>query len=161
MRHVTVVAVLVAAVAFATAAGWSWWSAEHDPQVRRVADRAEVLAQARDSIETLTTLDRRAVDAGVRGWLAASTGPLHEEFTDPATVPRLREQAVGTTGRVVHLAVTDLEERSATVIAAVDTEVVRDGAKPEITAGRMEAELTRTPQGWRLSALAPVELGAA
>lgn len=161
MRHLTAVAALVSAVAFAAVAGWAWWSTAHDPRVHRAEQRQEVLARARDSIATLTTMDPKAVDAGVRGWRAASTGPLHDELTDPATARRLHEQVAGTTGRVVHLAVTELGERTATVIAAVDTEVVRDGARPEITGGRLEAELTRTPQGWRISALAPVGLGAA
>ncbi|MCX2729601.1 hypothetical protein OOZ19_05075 [Saccharopolyspora sp. NFXS83] len=160
MRHVTAVAALVVAVAFAAVAGWAWWSAAHDPQVRRAEQRREVLAQARESIATLTTMDGRDVDAGVHAWRAASTGPLHDELTDPATADRLRDQA-GTTGRVVDLAVTELGERTATVIAAVDTEVARDGAKPETTGSRLEAELTRTSQGWRISALAPVGLGAA
>lgn len=157
------VAVLVAALAFAGWAGWTWWQAGADDSIEYAQARDEVLATGRSHVTRLTTLDASDVDAAIRRWLDVSTGALHDELaaTDEATRETLRKSGTVATGRVLDAAVSELNLRAGTakLLVSVEISTERDGGTPATKRNRFVAALSRTDHGWQLSALDQVPLG--
>ncbi|EQD82414.1 hypothetical protein N599_30770 [Saccharopolyspora erythraea D] len=156
------VALFVFAVCLTGATAASWWSAEHDEEVLRGAARQEALLAGEQVVAAFNTLDYRRVDEGFDRWLALSTGPLHEELSRQRRDGRERLVATAavTEARVLDAAVTELDERAgtATVIASVEVVVTRDGAPPEPKHDRIQAGLTRTESGWKVSWIGQVPI---
>lgn len=157
------VAVLVAAVAFAGWAGFSWWQASNDESVAYARTRDEVLDTGRAHVTRLTTLDTSDVDGGIQRWLEVSTGALRDELaaTDPKTRDALRTAGTVATGRVLDAAVSELDTRTGTakMLVSVEVETTREGEPVSSKRNRFVAGLERTDRGWLLSALDPVPLG--
>lgn len=164
MRDRLVLAAFVLALAFAGWGGWTWLRATSDDSIGYAATRDEVLATGREQVATLTTLDYHDVDAGIDRWLAVSTGGLRDELaaTDEATRKSLTDGATVATGRVLDAAVSELDERSGTakLLVSVEISTAREGAPPAAKRNRFVAAMSRTEDGWKLSALDQVPLGA-
>ncbi|GAB3487990.1 hypothetical protein [Amycolatopsis cihanbeyliensis] len=156
---------LVLVVASLGYAGWfgvSWW---------RAAEQAGGYAQARDEVlrvgeqgvTNLTTMDHTRFEEGMSRWRDSATGALRDSLVQDAQ--RTRERITGaktsTRGKVVDAAVTELDQRAgaATVIAAAEITVTREGAEPAVRRNRFRVELSRTDDGWKLSALSAVGVG--
>lgn len=156
-------AVLVGAVFF----GWSAWVVWRDePAVRSGPERARevVLRSARQQIAALNTMDPAEVDAGLRAWLDASTGPLHDQLERDQPQNRVKIGNSRTTAEatVTGAAVTSLDVRAgkAEVIASVQVELTLRGGAPTLQRKRFEAGTTRTPAGWKLESLTAIPAGA-
>ena len=153
---------VVLAAVFAAWGGWSWWSAAHDDSRSFALERQAVTQAAQHDVATRNTLDYRKVDDGLKSWLAVSTGTLHDQLaqTAQANKNQLAQARTVTTAHVVDTAVTALDQRAGTakLIAAVQLDVTPDGGKQTSKRTRFEADLTRTDAGWRVSALAPVQV---
>ncbi|PXY27071.1 hypothetical protein [Prauserella muralis] len=164
-RRVTVLAAaaLVAAGLFAGWGAWSWLTAARDDTLAAAAARDEALRAGREHVAQVTTLDYRDVEAGIRRWLAVSTGPLRDEYaaTDERTRTRLREGGTVATGRVLEAALSelDVEAGTAKMLVSVEITTARDGTEPAATRNRFVAGLRRTDGGWKLSALDAVPVG--
>lgn len=119
--------------------------------------RDEVSVAAQRAIAVLNTLDHRTVDRDLAAWAEVTTGELHEQVSTLAGDQRaqLVEMEAVTEGRVVRLAVRDLDERAgtATVLAAVEVVKESAGSGPTTAHQRMVATLTRAGDEWKLSAL--------
>ncbi|MEV5825992.1 hypothetical protein AB0L25_10480 [Spirillospora sp. NPDC052242] len=155
--------VVVAAFVFLVGSGWAAW--RDDPGVQGPSGgRAAVLQAAERHIATLNSMDGAHVDAGLRGWLDATTGALHTQLRGDEASNRRKIGASGTDAdaRVTGAAVTSLDEAAgkAEVIAAVQVRLTLRGGEPTMQRKRFAAELVRTPQGWKLAALASVPVGA-
>lgn len=154
---------LVVAVAFAGWAGFLWLRASGDDSHAYVADRDAVLQTGFRDIATLTSLDYRQPDAGLKRWADVSAGALHEQLaqTSRPTKEQLAAAKTVTTGTVVDASVTELDARAgtATVIASVQVVVTPVSGKPVTKRNRLRAELTRTADGWKLSSLGQVPMG--
>ncbi len=139
------------------------WAALNDDTIERAETRDAVLVRATQHIETLQTLDYRDIDAGLETWMDASTGTLRDqlaETTEEFKAMVVERQSV-TTGEVVEAAVTDLDDDTATVIAAVEITVVEDGdpdAEPTVKRNRFSAELFREDGDWKLESLQQVSV---
>jgi Mce-associated membrane protein len=156
---------LVVAVAFAGWAGFLWLHASGDDSRAYVADRDAVLQTGYRDIATLTSLDYRQADAGLKRWADASTGPLHEQLaqTTEPTKQQLAAAKTVTTGTVVDASVTEMDARAgtATLIASVQVVVTPVSGNPVTKRNRLRADLTRTADGWKLSSLGQVPMGGA
>ncbi|MBM9462356.1 hypothetical protein JL108_02775 [Aeromicrobium sp. YIM 150415] len=139
------------------------WAALNDDTIERAETRDAVLVRATQHIETLNTLDYRDLDAGLEAWTDASTGTLRDQL---AGVPdeekqMLAEQQMISSGEVVEAAVTDLDDDTATVIAAVEV-TVTDGsdpdAEPTVKRNRFSAELLHEDGDWKLESLSQVSV---
>ncbi|GGV17449.1 hypothetical protein GCM10010182_43280 [Actinomadura cremea] len=155
--------VVTAAIVFLGWAGWTAWRDE--PAAGEPAGgRAVVLRAAERHIATLNSMDGGDVDAGLRAWLGATTGALHAHLQRDEAANRRKIGASGTdaAATVTGAAVTSLNERAgrAEVIAAVQVRLTLRGGKPTMQRKRFEAELARTPQGWKLESLTSVPEGA-
>jgi Mce-associated membrane protein len=158
-------ALVVLAAGFAAFFGWSWWSNAHDESLQFSRDRDEVLRMGQQEVINFNTLDYRNVDAGLNQWLDSSTGQLHDDITRGRddSKKRIQDAKTTTSAKVVDAAVTELDDRAGTakVIALVDTVVTPEGGQATTKRNEFQAALTRTPAGWKISALGPVPVGAA
>ncbi|MEU9559699.1 hypothetical protein [Streptomyces fumanus] len=153
-------AALALALAFCGTGAWTYAQARGDDSLAYGRARDEALADGRDRLAVLTTLDassRERARAGIQDWRTASTGPLRDELG--ATVPR---QGASARGTVTEAALTALDTRAGTakLIATVRVEVTSAGAKtPTTDRKRLEAVLARTGEGeWKVKSLSAVPL---
>ncbi|WP_207946997.1 hypothetical protein [Actinomadura sp. 7K507] len=156
-------AILAAAVFL----GWSGWSVRQDePGERTGPERTRdlVLRSARSQIAALNTMDPAEVDTGLRAWLDASTGPLHDQLErdEPQNRTKIGKSRTTAAATVTGAAVTSLDAREgkAKVIASVQVELTLQGGSPTLQRKRFEAGAARTPSGWKLESLTAVPVGA-
>ncbi|WP_410574848.1 hypothetical protein [Amycolatopsis sp. cmx-4-61] len=157
-------ALTAAAAVFAGWSGYSWYAAAHAATATYGTARDEALATGRTLVAQLNTLDYHDVDGGLGRWLAASTGPLHDQLarTDETTKRTLAANATVATGRVVDAALSELDDHSGTakMLASVEITMAKAGTAPAVKRNRFAAALSRTPDGWKLSALDQLPVGA-
>ena len=160
-----VTAVTVAAVLCALSA-WSYAGTRGDGTLRYAKARDAVLAAGQRDIARLNTVDTGHLDRDLGRWLDVTTGPLHDQMarTHQADASSLKTSGTSTRGTVTDAAVTELDTRAGTaqVIATVQVRVTpRSGAGAATTdRKRFEAGLARTGDGWKLTALTAVPVGA-
>jgi Mce-associated membrane protein len=150
-----VLAVIAVAVAF-----WSWRDADHDPDRARAALRDTAVVQGTAAVETMTTMDGRDVETGIKAWQAVSTGVLHDQLlaVGDSEQQMLADQGKIASGRVVQAALTELTDRSATLLAAVEVTVepVDGSEKPEVKRNRFSADLVLVNGEWKIENLQQV-----
>jgi Mce-associated membrane protein len=158
------VVLAASAAVFAGWSGYSWYSASHSSAVTYGMARDEALTTGRTLVAELNTLDYHDVDGGLGKWLSASTGPLHDQLarTDETTKKTLAANATVATGRVVDAALSELDEHAGTakMLASVEITMAKQGTAPAVKRNRFAAALSRTPDGWKLSALDQLPVGA-
>ena len=157
-------ALAVAAAAFAGYFGWSWYGAAHDDSLAYSRDRDTVLRAAEQGVQNMNTLDYRKVDQGLAGWEDSSTGDLHQELVQGRAqfTAQVQLAKTTTTAKILDGAVTELDDRTgkASAIVAVQIIVTPPKGTPTTKQSRMRAQLTRTPSGWKLSALGQAPVGS-
>jgi Mce-associated membrane protein len=157
-------AVFVVAVACAAWFGWSWYSAAHTgtPAASLARDRA--LADGEQAVQNFNTLDYRHVDQGINLWLQSSTGALHSQVLSGRTQFAQQVEAAKTitTARVLDGAVTALNVRAGTASVIVALQITVDPAtgSPVVKQNRLQAQLSLTSGGWRLTEIGQVPTGA-
>ncbi|MFD8201753.1 hypothetical protein [Streptomyces sp. NPDC059701] len=151
---------LALALAFCGTGAWTYAQARGDDSLAYGRERDEALADGRERLAVLNTLDastRERARAGIEDWRAASTGPLRDELG--GTTP---EQGASARGTVTEAALTALDTRAGTakLVATVRVDVTPAGSKPPTTdRKRLEAVLARTDAGeWKVKALSAVPL---
>jgi Mce-associated membrane protein len=156
-------ALLVASAVFLSWSCWMFVDMRLGGAQDMARDRDRAMTAAKQQIAALNTMDARRVDQGLRSWLDASTGPLHDELKRTAGRNRQQIQRSGTsaTGTVSDAALTALDRRAGTarVIATVRIEISRPGAATTVQRKRFDAALTRTAEGWKLKSLTALPAG--
>jgi len=152
---------VVVAALVAIGGSMLWWQATHDDDRTTADTRDAVLIEARQNIEVMNTLDYREVDEGVKAWTEVTTGTLRDQLAGVSAEDRklLAEQQKISVGRVVDAAVIDVDEDSATVIAAVEVSVQdasNPGSDPTVKRNRFTADLLRVGDRWKLESLQQV-----
>ncbi|MFJ9674277.1 hypothetical protein ACIRP5_26215 [Streptomyces sp. NPDC101221] len=152
---------LALAFAFCGTGAWTYTQARTDDALAYGRERDEALADGREGIAVLTTLDaatRQSAERSIRDWRAVSTGPLRKELGD--TEAKAGSSARGT---VTEAALTALDTRSGTakLIATVRVDITPAGTagaeRPSTDRKRLEAVLARTDEGeWKVRALSAV-----
>ncbi|MET9825491.1 hypothetical protein ABZ038_28455 [Streptomyces sp. NPDC006349] len=149
---------LALALGFCGTGAWTYAQARADDSLAYGRERDEALADGRDGIAVLTTLDastRQRAERSIQDWRTASTGPLRGELG--GTEAKAGDSARGT---VTEAAVTALDTRAGTakLIATVRVEVTPAGTKkPTTDRKRLEAVLARTGEDqWKVRALSAV-----
>nr|WP_175420763.1 hypothetical protein [Streptomyces griseus] len=160
-----VVAIVLAVVA-AGAAGWGGWSrydAAHDDSAAYAQARDDVLAAGEQAVQNMNTLDHARLDKGLDRWEDSTTGDLHAQLVDgrDAFVKQIRAARTVSTAEVLSGAVTELDDRAgrAGVMVALRVTVTAPEGEPAVKESRMLGQLTRTSQGWKLSALGQAPVG--
>jgi Mce-associated membrane protein len=160
IQKVFAIVLVTAAAVFAGWAGWTWMNAS-DNAGTYAATRQQVLDSGEQGIANLTTLDYHHVDQGLDRWLESSTGTLRDSLAQGRDDSRKQLEAGKSTtvGKVTDAAVTELEQDTAQVIAAVEITVTPEGGSPVVKRNRFEAGLSHTDAGWKLSSLRAVAVG--
>jgi Mce-associated membrane protein len=163
LRAVAVALVVVAAVA-AGYFGWSWYAAAHDGSLRFSKERDAVLRAGEQGVQNLNTLDYRKVDEGFSLWEDSSTGDLHQQLLQGRDQfeAQVRQARTVTTAKILDGAIVELDARAgkARMIVAVQITVAPASGAPATKQSRMQAQLARTPSGWKLNALGQAPVGA-
>jgi Mce-associated membrane protein len=159
-------AALALAVAAAVAAGWfgwSWYGAAHDGDTRFARTRDAVLVAGEQAVQNMNTLDYADFDHGMDVWEASTTGDLHTQLVQGRTdfERQVRQARTDSTAQVLSGAVTGLDARTgkAAVMIALRITVRAPSTAPAVKDSRLLGELTRTPAGWKLSALSQAPTG--
>lgn len=147
---VTVVAVLAAAWA-----GWSWWQDTHDETIVRARDRDAVLSAASVALVALNCMDYRNAGPSVDRWLEVTTGTLGSSLSGDRQLHLDRATSTRTeaTAALNQAAVAELHGDTARVIAVLDVRLSTNGGPPSSSRARLDAELTRTAQGWKVDSV--------
>ncbi|MBC6461607.1 hypothetical protein [Actinomadura sp. HBU206391] len=157
-------ALVLVAAGFAAWSGWSYQRIDQDALGYAQA-RDEALEDGRRRITELNSMDGGRIDEGLRRWLDASTGLLHDELRRTAGESRRRLQSSGTSaeGTVTDAAVTALDTRAGTaqIIASVQVKVTPRSGAPSTERRRYEAGMVRTSAGWKLRSLTAVPVRGA
>lgn len=164
-RRVTAWAVAwVVALAACGAGAWSYADTRGDAGLSYGKARDAALADGKRDIARLNTVDATHAAADLEDWLAVTTGPLHDRMTGTHAADTAAVKASGTStrGTVGDAAVTELDTRAGTakLIATVEVHLTPASGTPTTDRKRFEADLSRTGDGWKLSALTAVPVGS-
>ncbi|MGD9483288.1 hypothetical protein WDH52_08480 [Streptomyces sp. TRM70308] len=164
-RTVLLRTALAAALVFCAVAGWLDWRARADEDLAHARARDTALADGRRHIARLHTLESRSVRDGLDGWLDATAGPLRAELerTRGESGAVLEQEGTTARGTVTDAALTALDTRAGTarVLATVRVRLAPRDGEPTTDRKRCEATLTRTADGWKLTQVTTVPVGAA
>lgn len=140
--------------------GISWYRAAHGESVELATTRDNVLQLAQQAAVNLNTLDHRRVEEGLDLWEQSSTGKVLEEFrTNRETYAKtIRDAKTVTEAKVLDGAVAELDMRAGTarVLVAVDVLVKPEQGEPSVNQQRLQLQMDRTEQGWKVSAIGPI-----
>ncbi|MWA07146.1 hypothetical protein F8568_043790 [Actinomadura sp. LD22] len=127
-------------------------------------ERDLVLRSTGREIAALNTMDRSDPSAGLKAWLDASTGPLHDQLQrdEPANRAKIGASRTSASATVTGAAVTSLDTAAgkARVIASVRVTLTPQGGAPTLQRKRFEAGAVRTADGWKLESLTSIPAGA-
>ncbi|MDT7704558.1 MAG: Mce-associated rane protein [Pseudonocardiales bacterium] len=159
LRRALTVLVAVAAVV-AVVLGVLWVMALNSSSLALARDRDAVLVSAKQAAIALNTLDYRNTDAGLNQWEQVSTGSVLGEFQQNRAdyAKAVTDSKRSTVATVPDAAVGELDERAgvARVLVGVDVTVTPDGQPPVVTRQRLQLEMTRVGDVWKVSKLNPV-----
>ncbi|MCG7525629.1 hypothetical protein MHW47_14405 [Streptomyces sp. OfavH-34-F] len=165
-RNPLVAVAIVLTVAAAGAAGWggvSRYRAAHDDAAAYAQTRDAVLAAGEQAVQNMNTLDHAQIEKGLDSWEDSTTGDLHQQLVEGRAgfVKQIQEAKTVSTAKVLAGAVTELDDRAgkAGVMVALRVTVTAPKGKPAVKESRMLGQLTRTPDGWKLSALGQAPVG--
>ncbi|MDF6017578.1 hypothetical protein [Streptomyces sp. JH34] len=165
-RNPLVTAAVVLAVAAAGAAAWGGWErydVTHDDSAAYAEARDDALAAGEQAVQNMNTLDHAKVEKGLDSWEESTTGDLHKQLVDgrDAFVKQIEAARTVSTAEILSGAVTELDDRAgkAGVMVALRVTVTAPEGKPAVKESRMLGQLTRTSEGWKLSALGQAPVG--
>ncbi|SER96567.1 hypothetical protein [Streptomyces qinglanensis] len=162
-RPVWPAALLVAALLFCAISGWIYWRADTDDDLAYSRARDRALAAGRAHLATLNSVDAAHVEADLREWRRAATGPLRDELrrSEKKSAKTLRERGGTVRAEVTDAALTGLDDTAgtATLIATLRIRTATRSGTPATDRKRMRAGLERTEQGWKLTSVTPVAVG--
>ncbi|PCG83766.1 hypothetical protein CIB93_22830 [Streptomyces sp. WZ.A104] len=166
-RNPVVIAAMALAVCAAGAAGWGGWQrydAAHDDAASFAQARDDALAAGEQAVQNMNTLDHRTLEKGLDSWEESTTGDLHRQLVDgrDAFAKQIAEARTVSTAKVLSGAVTELDQRAgrAGVMVALRVTVTAPKGEPAVKESRLLGSLTRTAEGWKLSALGQAPVGS-
>lgn len=162
--RIAILVLAVLAVLACVGAGWfglSWYRAAHDDSLQLAATRDLVLREAQQAAVNLNTLDFERVEQTLDLWERSSTGRVAEEYrrNRESFARAITEARAKTEARVLDAAVAKLDARAGTaiVLVAADVTVIAQPAQLPVRQ-RLQIEMTRTGQGWKASAVNPLDV---
>jgi len=156
-------ALTVVAAGCAGWGGWSWYTAANDASVAYAQVRDDALAAGEQALQNMNTLDHRDISRGLDTWEDSATGDLRKQLVDGRGEfeKQIQQAKTVTSAKILSGAVTELDDRAgkASVMVALRITVTAPKGEPAQKESRMLGELTRTPEGWKLSALGQAPVG--
>lgn len=119
--------------------------------------RDDVLVTARRFVALLTTYNAATIAAQRRDVLALATGNFRgqfEQLISPSFIATLKERQADSRGTAVRIAVSQVRDDTATVIALVQvTTKNKDVKTPRVENNLLELSLVETSNGWKIDAV--------
>lgn len=129
----------------------------HQRQVREDQNRDEIERVSRDFLVALTNYDEQSFPDSRHTVLGLSTGRFRTEYEETLGAGYLRllaETRAEARGRIVSLAVVEIDDDRAMVISVVDQIVInRDQVEPRLEMNRIELALTKTTGRWKIDSV--------
>ncbi|MGQ0773213.1 MAG: hypothetical protein ACT4NY_02140 [Pseudonocardiales bacterium] len=161
--RVATVGVAALALLACVLAGWfgvSWFAAAHDESIALGMVRDTALEDARQAAINVNTLDHRRVQDGLQLWDQSATGAALEDFRTNRDdyVRTVTDSKTSSTARVHDGAVADLNDLAGTarVLVGVDVTYTPEQREPSCVRQRLQLEMKRTPDGWKIEKIAPI-----
>lgn len=163
LLRVAMMVVAVLALLACVLAGWfalSWFRAVHDDSIALGMVRDAALRDAQQGAINVNTLDYRQVQGGLELWEQSATGAALEEFRSnrKTYVQTVTDSKTSSTARVRDGAVADLNDLAGTarVLVGVDVTYTPEQREPSCVRQRLQLDMKRTPEGWKIEKIAPV-----
>jgi Mce-associated membrane protein len=137
--------------------GWSWWSAAHDDELSLARERDTALAAGSNGLVVLNTFDHRNGERDLDRWIGVTTGQLEKDLSadKKLQLDRANSSQTFATATLRQAAVTELNANAGTakLIAVLDVRLSTGGAAAAPALSRLNVDLTRTDDGWKVSAV--------
>lgn len=162
LRIATIVVAAIAVLSCVAAAwfGVSWYRAAHDDSLVLGSARDAALRDAQQAAVNLNTLDYRRVQDGLNLWEQSATGTVLKEVQSNRDnyARAITDSKTTTTARALDGAVADINERAGTARVLVGVDVTSKPAQGDATClrWRMQLEMLRAENAWKVDKLAPV-----
>ncbi|RFU43237.1 hypothetical protein DZF91_02305 [Actinomadura logoneensis] len=137
--------------------GWSYQQASSDKGISQARTRDDVLRSAEQEIVNLNTLDYTKIDQGLSLWQDSTTADLYNQIVQgrqqlAASVTKAKTVS---TAKILESGITELDSDAgkAGVMVAIRVTVTTPDGRSSASIRRLSGQLTRTSDGWRLSAL--------
>ncbi len=119
--------------------------------------RDDVLDVSRRFVSLLTTYNAATIEGQRSQVLALATGKFRGEYqqlTGSGFLATLRERQADSRGKVVRIAVTQVKDETATVLALVQVSTTnKDTKTPRVDDNLLELSLVETSGGWKIDAV--------
>ncbi|NIH82706.1 hypothetical protein [Amycolatopsis viridis] len=163
-RYLVLGSAALAAAALVVAAifGIQWWVASADDNLALAQARDDVTKAGTTAVKAYTELDYTNPDAYFAQQKAVSTQELADQIS--ATEQNYRQAMadartkVTTTVQDVGVEELNLHEGKASVLAAISTTITKEGAQPAAKSLRLEVQMTRVGDDWKVSGIGSVPL---
>ncbi|GAB3580557.1 hypothetical protein GCM10027445_51060 [Amycolatopsis endophytica] len=155
-------ALALAGLIVAAVFGIQWWVAAADDNLDLAQAREDVIRTGNTAVKAYTELDYTDPDAYFARQKAVSTQELADQIT--ATEQNYRQAMtdaktkVTTTVQEIAVEELDLHGGKASFLAAISTLVAKEGAQPAAKPLRLEVQMTRVGDEWKVSGIGSVPL---
>ncbi|MEQ4204987.1 hypothetical protein ABN028_25450 [Actinopolymorpha sp. B17G11] len=115
--------------------------------------RTEAVHAARQLVVNFTTVDHRSFDKSTKGVLALSAGDFRQQYANASKELEqlVKENKTVSSGKVLYAGVVSFDPDSARVLVVADADVTNVAAdKPQLRTYRLQLDLSREPDGWRV-----------
>ncbi|MBN9108808.1 MAG: hypothetical protein J0I34_08480 [Pseudonocardia sp.] len=158
LRRGLSIAVAVGAV-LVLVTGVLWIVAATSGSTRLADDRDAALVAARQAATTVTSVDKNDADATLARWESVAADAQLDEFrtSHDQYAQMIGQFPASAHGTVTDAAVGELDERAGTARVIVGMDVaLDDGGKTPPTRQRLQMQMKRTDDGWKVVKIAPV-----
>ncbi|GAY10215.1 hypothetical protein [Pseudonocardia sp. N23] len=156
-RGLSVAVVVGAALVLVT--GILWIVAATSGTTRLSEDRDAALVAARQAATTVTSVDKNDPNGTLARWEAVATDAQLDEFrtSHDQYAQMIGQFPASAHGTVTDAAVAELDDRAGTARVIVGMDVaLDDGGRTPPTRQRLQMQMTRTDDGWKVVKIAPV-----
>lgn len=155
-------ALAAAALIVAAVFGVQWWTASGNDNLALAQARDQVVQQGATAVKAYTELDYTNPDAFFNKVISVSTPDMQTLMKNSEDNYRqsLAQAKTKVTTTVQDIGVEELDDHAgkASFLAAISTLVTKDGQAPVAKPLRLEVQMTRDGQDWKVSGISSVPL---
>ncbi|TNC28670.1 hypothetical protein [Amycolatopsis alkalitolerans] len=155
-------ALATAALILAAVFGIQWWSASGNDNLALAQARDAVVKQGGIAVKAYTELDYTNPDAFFQNVMNVSTSDMQTLMKNSEANYRqsLAQAKTKVTTTVQDIGVEELDDHAgkASFLAAISTLVTQNGQQPVAKPLRLEVQMTRVGQDWKVSGISSVPL---
>ncbi|TVT13912.1 hypothetical protein FNH06_38480 [Amycolatopsis acidiphila] len=155
-------ALAAAALIVAAVFGIQWWTASGNDNLTLAQSRDDIVKQGTTAVKAYTELDYTNPDAFFQNVINVSTSDMQTLMKQSEDNYRqsLAQAKTKVTTTVQDIGVEELDDHAgkASFLAAISTLVTQNGQQPVAKPLRLEVQMTRVGQDWKVSGISSVPL---